>query len=67
LALRCSAVNRNVHSVFHIDQQRRMGAAEWVSANAKPKESFVSSSGFRCATASAFPAISVAMASKSCG
>jgi hypothetical protein len=32
LASSNSAVNRKVHSVFHVDQQRRIEAAEWVFA-----------------------------------
>jgi hypothetical protein len=32
LASRSSAVNRKVHRVFHVDQQRRIEAAEWVPA-----------------------------------
>jgi hypothetical protein len=32
LASSRSAVNRKVHSVFHVDQQRRIEAAEWVFA-----------------------------------
>jgi hypothetical protein len=27
-----SAVNRNSHKTFHVDQQRRIDAASWVSA-----------------------------------
>lgn len=46
LASRSSAVNRKVDRVFHVDQQRRMEAAEWVSAyaaNAARSVSLVSS------------------------
>jgi hypothetical protein len=32
LASRSSAVKRNVHRVFHVDQQRRIEADEWVWA-----------------------------------
>ena len=63
-----SAVNRNVHSTFHVDQQRRMDAASWVraySANAERSASVSMIASGRRTRSWGSPANSAAIASKS--